>query len=368
MKLRAQRLFTHSQKKMLSRRKRKAAKLHMILVVGSFFCVTEAFATEWNVSLWGTPRATTKHVEKLADLVSEKTGGEFSLNISYGGLSNPRENLDGITIGAFEMAQFCVGHNPQKTPALSVLELPLMNVEGLAENRFVSEEVHKHPTVRSEFETLNAFLLMPTPMPQQNLLGHGNVPNAVGDLSGLKIRAGGSVAATLSAAGANPQHLPFSETSGAFEQGNISAIALAPHSHIGMGTAHLSSWWTANLNVGAPQCPIAVNKDALDGLSEEHKEALLGSVDEALDHYVDNYLNTVISPWMATLSENGIQTIVYDAETLGEFLIRIEEPSTSAWVETYSGALSSRDLLEFVKGKSKPRCCRDDEMCRKCPK
>lgn len=367
MTQRAQRLVTQS-KNPLPRRVRKAASLHIALAVGSFCWAAEAFATEWNVSLWGTPRATTEHVEKLADLVSEKTGGEFSLNVSYGGLSNPRENLDGIAIGAFEMAQFCVGHNPQKTPALSVLELPLMSVEGLAENRFVSEEVYKHPAVRSEFEALNAFLLMPTPMPQQNLLGYGNAPNAVGDLSGLKIRAGGNVAAALSAAGANPQYLPFSETADAFNQGNISAVALAPHSHIGMGTTRLGSWWTANLNVGAPQCPIAVNMDAFDSLSDEHKEALIGSVEEALDHYVDNYLNGIISPWMATLSENGIQTIVYDAETLADFQIRIEEPISSAWMEAYSGGPFSSELLEFVKGKSKPRCCRDDEMCRKCPK
>jgi TRAP-type C4-dicarboxylate transport system permease small subunit len=40
-------------------------------------------------------------------LVEAKTNGDFKLNISYGGLSKSRENLDGISIGAFEMAQFC---------------------------------------------------------------------------------------------------------------------------------------------------------------------------------------------------------------------------------------------------------------------
>ena len=48
---------------------------------------TEAMAVEWNVSLWGQRRAFTEHVEKLAELVSERTNGEFTLNISYGGLS-----------------------------------------------------------------------------------------------------------------------------------------------------------------------------------------------------------------------------------------------------------------------------------------
>ncbi|NVK99558.1 MAG: C4-dicarboxylate ABC transporter substrate-binding protein, partial [Ruegeria pomeroyi] len=40
--------------------------------------VGEAGATEWNVSVWGKRRAFTEHVEKLAELVSEKTGGAFT--------------------------------------------------------------------------------------------------------------------------------------------------------------------------------------------------------------------------------------------------------------------------------------------------
>ena len=53
---------------------------------------TEAFAEEWNVSTWGKRRAFTEHIEKLAELVSAKTNGEFTMNVSYGGLSKkPRK-------------------------------------------------------------------------------------------------------------------------------------------------------------------------------------------------------------------------------------------------------------------------------------
>jgi len=50
------------------------------------------------------------------------------VNISYGGLSNNRENLDGISIGAFEMAQFCAGYHRDKNPSITVLELPFLGV------------------------------------------------------------------------------------------------------------------------------------------------------------------------------------------------------------------------------------------------
>lgn len=72
-----------------------------VCVAISLGLVVEAAATEWNVSLWDKRRACTEHVEKLAELVSEKTDGEFKLMLSYGGLSKNEENLDGISIGAF---------------------------------------------------------------------------------------------------------------------------------------------------------------------------------------------------------------------------------------------------------------------------
>ena len=116
----------------------------------------EALATEWNVSLWGKRRAFTEHVEKLAELVSEKTGGEFTLNISYGGLSKNRENLDGISIGAFEMAQFCAGYHRDKNPSITVLELPFLGVASLEQEIALSKAVYAHPATVEDLARWNA--------------------------------------------------------------------------------------------------------------------------------------------------------------------------------------------------------------------
>src|SRR6056297_4161260 len=128
----------------------------------------EAMATEWNVSLWGKRRAFTEHVEKLAELVEQKTGGDFTLNISYGGLSKNRENLDGISIGAFEMAQFCAGYHADKNPSITVLELPFLGVSSLDMEREISMAIYQHPAVVDEMAQWNATLLMPSPLPQYN--------------------------------------------------------------------------------------------------------------------------------------------------------------------------------------------------------
>ncbi|HAV08988.1 MAG TPA: C4-dicarboxylate ABC transporter substrate-binding protein, partial [Rhodobacteraceae bacterium] len=43
----------------------------------AFGFASEAVATEWNVSVWGKRRAFTEHIEKIAELVSQKTNGGF---------------------------------------------------------------------------------------------------------------------------------------------------------------------------------------------------------------------------------------------------------------------------------------------------
>ena len=103
----------------------KRKTLVAVVAIGTAFLASEVYAaTQWNVSLWGKRRAFTENVEKLAELVDQKTNGEFKLNISYGGLSKSRENLDGISIGAFEMAQFCSFYHKDKNPTITVTELP----------------------------------------------------------------------------------------------------------------------------------------------------------------------------------------------------------------------------------------------------
>ena len=88
------------------------------------------------------------------------------MNVSYGGLSKNRENLDGISIGAFEMAQFCAGYHRDKNRAITVLELPFLGVETLEQEVAVSHVVYDHPAVKKEMEQWNAKIVMTSPMPR----------------------------------------------------------------------------------------------------------------------------------------------------------------------------------------------------------
>lgn len=311
----------------------------------------EAAATEWNVSLWGKRRAFTEHVEKLAELVSEKTGGEFTLNLSYGGLSNNRENLDGISIGAFEMAQFCAGYHPDKNPSITVLELPFLGVDSLEEEIAVSKAVYEHPATVEDLARWNATLLMPSPLPQYNIVGVGEAPQTLADFEGLSVRATGGIGAAMEAVGAVPTSMSATEVRQAMDSGVVKAVSFAPHAHMSFGTVENANWWTTNLNPGTVNCPVVVNTDALNNLTDEEREALLGSVDEALAHYVDYYNNQTMEAWGPVLDEKGIERVTFADEEIANFKATAAEPAAQAWIEENSArGLPAQELYDLVTG------------------
>lgn len=316
-----------------------------------FGFTAEVFATEWNVSVWGKRRAFTEHVEKLAELVNAKTNGEFTMNISYGGLSKNRENLDGISIGAFEMAQFCAGYHADKNPSITVLELPFLGVSSLEEERKIAQALYQHPAAVADLARWNATLLMPSPLPQYNIVGVGDAPATLADFAGLTVRATGGIGKAMAAVDAVPTSMSATEVRQSLDSGVVKAVAFAPHAHMSFGTVESGKWWTTNLNPGTVNCPVVVNTDALNSLSDDHKAALMGSVDEALDHYLSFYNDQTMAAWGPKLDEKNIERVTYSDAELAAFKDKVAGPAAAAWVaDNAAKGLPAQELYDFVTG------------------
>ena len=319
-------------------------------VFAIIFCfVSEAVAEEWNVSVWGKRRAFTEHIEKLAELVNEKTNGEFTMNISYGGLSKNRENLDGISIGAFEMAQFCAGYHPDKNRVVTVLELPFLGVENLKQEVAVSSAVYAHPAATEEMAQWNAKLLMTSPMPQYNLVGTGKPRDTLEAFNGMRVRATGGLGKAFKAAGAVPTSVTATEAYQAMESGVVDTVAFAQHAHLSFGTINQADWWTANLNPGTVNCPVVVNIDAYEGLSKKHRDVLDGSIKEALDHYLDNY-GKLLDKWDTVLAEKGVKKINISDDVINAFRAKAADPIRDAWIaDMENQGLPGQELYDLVQ-------------------
>jgi TRAP-type C4-dicarboxylate transport system substrate-binding protein len=325
-----------------------AKKASILLAVLASFTAAEVMAaTEWNVSLWGKRRAFTENVEKLAELVEKKTNGDFKLNISYGGLSKSKENLDGISIGAFEMAQFCSFYHKQKNPSITVTELPFSRDVSLARIAEIYSEVFKHPIVKKDLARWNATLLMPTPMPQYNIVSKSDALNDLEDFKGLRIRGPGGIMGVLSKLGAIKTGVPFSEVRQSMDSGVIDAASFAPHAHLATKTYKVGKWTTTNLNLGSANCPVVVNTDALNALKPAHKKALLGSIDEAMAYYVNNYDNNTTGKYKKAIKEVGLKQVTFtkaQTQKLNELAKSVRED----WVKENSKNFNAKELYDFT--------------------
>ena len=321
-------------------------KLFVFAIAGAL--ATETLAEEWNVSVWGKRRAFTEHVHKLGELLDQKTNGEFTLNISYGGLSKNKENLDGISIGAFEMAQFCAGYHADKNRVVTVLELPFLGVENLAQEVAVSAAVYAHPAASEEMAQWNAKLLMTSPMPQYNLVGTGEPRTTLSDFEGMRVRATGGLGKAFAAAGSVPTSVTATEAYQAMESGLVDTVAFAQHAHLSFGTINQADWWTANLNPGTVNCPVVVNIDAYESLSDAHREALDGSVQEALDHYVANY-GELLAKWDSVLAEKGVTKVEISADVIDAFRAKAADPIRDTWIaDMEAQGLPGQELYDLV--------------------
>ena len=303
----------------------------------------------WDVSLWGTRRAFTEHVEELARLVAERTDGLFTLNISYGGLSDSRENLDGIAEGAFEMAQFCAGYHPEKNPTLTVLELPFLGVGSLEQEIEVSMAVYQHPATMADMARWNATLLMPSPLPQYNIIGTGFPPLSLADFGKLKVRASGGIADAVASLGAELVSIPAPDVQTAMEEGSVNAVSFAPHAHMSFGTVENATWWTTNLNPGTVNCPVVVNSSALGQLPDVYRIALESSVSEALDHYVAFYNGETMDAWGPALRDNGVMELTINREILASIKSAVADPTAATWIaENAAQDLPAQELYNLV--------------------
>ncbi len=309
----------------------------------------EAMAVEWNVSLWGKRRAFTEHVEKLAELVKEKSGGDLTLNISYGGLSKSKENLDGISIGAFEMAQTCSFYHPGKNPTITAVELPFLKDLSLSRVREILDEVHQHPIVVKDLARWNATILMPTPLPQYNIVAKGDAPAALADFDGLRVRGPGGMLSVLANYGAVKTNVPFSEVRQSMDSGVIDGPGGAQHLHLATKSYTVGQWYTTNLNLGSADCPVIVNTDALAALSDSNRAALMDSIDGAMTHYVDNYNNNTIGKYDAAVKEAGLTAVTFSADQVAE-LNEVAAKVRGEWIEKHKGDFDAQELFDFTEG------------------
>ena len=324
--------------------------------LGALATAESAVAAEkvqWNLSVWGKRRAFTEGAEAVAAYVAEKSGGDFTITMNYGTLSKPRENLDGISLGAFEMAMFCASYHPDKNRAITVLELPMLPIAAHADQEKADMAIYNHPYVKKEMAKWNAQVLMSAALPQYEFMGKGNPSLKLADYNGMRVRALGGIGKAMAVIGAVPTTVTAPETYRAIESGTVDAAAFAFYSHFSYKINEVSTWRTTNLSPGSVNCPTVMNIDAYNALPDEYKTMLKDAIPVGYKALEKAYAAS-ITKFEPVADKAGIQKITYSDEELAEFREKAAKPVWEAWVKEQTAAgVPAQELLDIVLNATK---------------
>lgn len=303
---------------------------------------------KWNVSLWGKPRAGTVIADELAEQVSAKTGGKWTMSLHYGeALSKARENLDGLAIGAFEAAMFCNFYHPRKNPALMSLTLPFLPMSSWEDNRQIREAVYAHPAVVKELGRWNAVAYTSSFLPQYEFIGRGEAPLGLQDWRGMTVRAGGGLGQAMQRLGATPASSTATEVYTGVQQGTMDAAAFPfTYSHVSYRIHEVADWFTGNLSPGTADCPLAFARTAYAALPAQYRMLLDDVKEDVIRAQVQAYVDAdrVNLPMLKeTLTE-----IRYTDDQLAEFRATAGKPVIDAWIEDNQERFDARGLVQSI--------------------
>jgi TRAP-type C4-dicarboxylate transport system substrate-binding protein len=186
-------------------------------------------------------------------------------------------------------------------------------------------------------------------MPQYNLVGTGEPKDTLAKMNGMRVRATGGIGNAFKMVGAVPTSVTATEAYNAMESGVVDTVAFAQHAHFAYRTIDQASWWTANLNPGTVNCPVVVNIDSYEGLSDAHREALDSSIDEAMQHYLDNYAK-LLDKWENILGEKNVTKVMLAESEIAEFRKIAADPIREKWIADMTAqGLPAQELYDLVQ-------------------
>ena len=187
--------------------------------------------------------------------------------------SKSKENLDGISVGAFEAALFCAAYHPGKNKPLNVLDLPFLPLTSLDVMIKVHNAVYNHPSAKKALAKWNAHLYMPNVLPQYEYMGKGTPPAKVSDFKGKRLRALGGMGRAAKAIGAVPTTMPASETYTALSRGTVDAIGFPfTYTFSAYKLDEVSDWYTTNMVLGTVNCPVVFNVNSWSKLPKQYQK------------------------------------------------------------------------------------------------
>jgi TRAP-type C4-dicarboxylate transport system substrate-binding protein len=328
-----------------------------LFVLGVSTSAAEKGVIKWDVSLWGPLGARVWPIQWWAEEMEKRTNGRFKAILHPGAeLSPPKQQLDGIRAGLFEMAHFCPLYAPGKAPLGMIFSVPCIIPLELKNIVKMELAFMEHPAaVKLIADRWNAvYMGLSHTRPNYTFLGIKPV-RSMEDLQGQRIRIGGKTGELFKKIGAAPVMMSAPEVYEAVSKGILDQSYFADASHYGYKIHEVSKYYTYNVGAGSGMLwAIVANRDAWNALPEDIKVIHRHLAEELMLERLPNEMNAFINNTIhVEWKKRGIEFIEFPADARQK-LINAAKPMWDDWAESVEKqGLPGKEILSFILKKKR---------------
>lgn len=240
----------------------------------SMLC-TAAVAADWrgwNIHADGYPN--TVAMDKFAELLTEKTGGEISLQMFHGGtLGSQPDAIEQVRLGGLEIGNFNLGPIGPIAAEANVVSLPFIFKD--VPHMFRVLEGAGGEAIAAGMAAKGLVPLAWYDAGARSFYNGAKPINTPEDVTGMKVRVMNNdlYSGMIAELGGNPSPMAFAEVYQALKTGVVDGAENNWPSYESTGHFEVAGFYSLSQHLIIPEC-ICINADVYNGLSDEMKAAV----------------------------------------------------------------------------------------------
>ncbi|MBI2832440.1 MAG: TRAP transporter substrate-binding protein DctP [Chloroflexi bacterium] len=302
----------------------------------------------WKLSGRGQRRTSMEGMEKMSELVAQKTGGKFQIKIYYAEqLAPAKQELDGLKAGLFQAAYLTASEVPGKLPLSTVFDLPFLpGHENKWRLAYIASALYSEfKPLQDELAQWGATYFFNMTLPSYQIVSKAPMTK-VEDLKGKIFRATKEQGQVLEKFGASAVMLAGAEIFPSFERGVIDALIFADYGAISYGLFQVGKYWSEGIDFGTVGSAIfLMKKSEWDSLPGEYKKAITSSYGEAYKYQIDNAYAISDKDFAGTAAKEKVQILKFDPASRQ----KLEDQAQGVWDTWIGTSQVKKDLLNRVK-------------------
>ena len=233
----------------------------------------------WNIHVDGYPN--TVAMDKFAELLAVKTGGEITLQMFHGGtLGSQPDAVEQVRAGALEIGNFNLGPIGPIVPEANVVSLPFVFKDVPHMFRVLDGEAGAAIAKGMAEKGLQPLAWYDAGA--RSFYNGEKAINTPADVEGMKVRVMNNELFTgmIAQLGGNPSPMAFAEVYQALKTGVVDGAENNWPSYESTGHFEVAGYYSLSQHLIIPEC-ICINIGTFNGLSDDMKAAVLEAAQES---------------------------------------------------------------------------------------